>query len=557
MKLTLGIDFGSSASRALVLDIETGNILVTRSTSYKKGENGVITDSDPHLARQCADDYVECMTTSIKGVVEWLKNEGIDPSNILGIGVDATGSTPIPVNEQMQPLSRLADFKDNKNAYAWMWKDHTSYKEAEEITRLAAEMRPQYLDTIGGIYSSEWYWAKLLHCQRVDPELFKGSYSWVEFGDYVPALLAGIKDTNKVERNKCAAGHKGLYSETWGGFPDDEFLGKLSPELVRIKNSLPEKAKAIDQACGTLCDEWAQELGLKAGIPIAMGILDAHAGAIGSGVKKGGLVKIIGTSTCDLGIQPLDEMQGTISGVAGVASESVLPGYWGIEAGQSAVGDLFHWFVSQVLQKDGSVHGELTEKAQQQQPGEAGLLGLDWNNGNRNVLTDPQLSGLILGQSLLTKDFEIYRALIESTAFGARRIIEQMETQGVEVNEVVCCGGIPQKNKLFMQIYADVLNKQMKIVAHEETVALGAAMMGAYVALKAEGNTTSYEELQERCCKMKDVVYSPKVENAAIYNKLYALYKELHDSFGVKEHSQPLYHVMKELLKIKTETKTN
>lgn len=555
MKLTLGIDFGSSAARALVLNVETGDILVTQSTSYKKGENGVITDSDPHLARQCAEDYINCMTISIQGVVEWLKKEGINPSDVLGIGVDATGSTPIPVNEKMQPLSSLADFKENKNAFAWMWKDHTSHEEAEEITALAAKIRPEYLGTIGGIYSSEWYWAKLLHCQRVDPEMFKQSYSWVEFGDYVPAVLAGVNDASKVARNKCAAGHKGLYSETWGGFPDDEFLSTLSPELVRIKNTLPKEAKAIDESCGSLCEEWAERLGLKAGIPIAMGILDAHAGAIGSGVKKGGIVKIIGTSTCDLGIQPLNEMQGSISGVAGVASESVLPGYWGIEAGQSAVGDLFHWFVSQVLQKDGSVHGELTAAAEKQKPGESGLLGLDWNNGNRNVLTDPLLSGLIIGQSLLTKDFELYRALIESTAYGARRIIEQMETQGVEINEVVCCGGIPQKNSLFMQIYADVLNKQMKIVAHEETVALGAAMMGAYVALKKEGNITSYEELQERCCKMKDVVYTPNTENAVTYDKLYALYKQLHDSFGVKEHSQPLYHVMKELLKIKADTK--
>lgn len=555
MEYTLGIDFGSASVRALVLNMSTGQVESIASKSYSKGQNGVIIDrQNAHLARQYPLDYIESMTEAVTVALSEFQKNGKELSAIQGIGIDATGSTPIPITKAVKPLSELPEFKENINALAWMWKDHTAFKEAQQITELAQNIRPNYLDTIGGAYSSEWYWAKLLHCLNIDPELFRASYTWVEFGDFIPAVLAGIKNADQIKRNKCAAGHKGLYNESWGGFADEEFLGELSPELTRIRKTLPNKAFPISDVAGELSDEWAGKFGLQVGIPIAMGILDAHAGAIGSGIKKGSLIKIIGTSSCDLAIQPLDELAGSVQGVAGVAVESVLPGYCGIEAGQSAVGDIFNWFVSQVLGKEGNAQIELTEAAKNLVSGESGLLALDWNNGNRNVLTDVQLSGLVLGQSLQTKDYEIYRALIESTAFGAKRIIDQMESQGVTIDEVICCGGISQKNELFMQIYADIIGKPMKVAANEETVALGAAMMGAYVALLKANKHTSYEELQLKCCQVKEKVYFPEESAVATYSRLYELYKDLHDSFGVEGTTQSLFHIMKELIAIKTNT---
>jgi L-ribulokinase len=291
---------------------------------------------------------------------------------------------------------------------------------------------------------------------------------------------------------------------------------------------------------------------MKEGTPVAMGVMDAHAGGIGSGIKEGSLVKIIGTSTCDLVLGDFNMKNTNILGVAGVVKESVLPGYYGIEAGQSAVGDILNWYISNVLDNSKS-HKELTDKAKELKPGQSGLLALDWNNGNRNVLTDPMLTGLILGQTLQTKDYEIYRALIEATAFGAMRIIEELENQGVVINEIVNCGGITHKNDLFMQIYADVINKPMKIAAIDETVALGSALMGAHAAYKADGIDVSYNELQAKSCSVLEKVYEPDPEAVKVYAGLYENYKLLHDAFGVKGTKLELYPVMKNLIEIKNQ----
>ena len=549
--IVLGIDFGSSTCRVLTMEHESGNVLNSVEQSYSEGENGVLTSENIHLARQNASDYVKSMEIALQKAKEANKEIGIEMSSVVGIGVDATGSTPLPVKNDLTPLSEVKQFKHNLNAYSWMWKDHTSHKEADFVTDKIKEIRPKYLEKIGGAYSSEWFWAKILHCRNIDKEVYDAADTWLELSDYIPAILSGNKDISEVKRNVCAAGHKGLYSAEWGGFPDEEFIESLHPDLLKISKTLPKEALSIEQTSGSLSEEWANKIGMTVGIPIAMGILDAHAGAIGSGIKDGSLVKIIGTSTCDLVLGDLNNGNSNIKGVAGVATESVLPNYFGIEAGQSAVGDILNWFINQVLNKT-KTHGELTEAASEIKAGESGLIGLDWNNGNRNILTDPLLSGLILGQSLQTKDFEIYRALIESTAYGARRIIEQMESQGVVINEVVNCGGISQKNPLFMQIYADVINKPMKIASIDETVALGAALMGAYVAYKVEGKNVSYNDLQDKSCEVLDKVYTPKSENVEIYEKLYQIYLLLHDSFGMKGTKIDLFSVMKDLIEIKT-----
>ena len=552
-KVALGIDFGSSSVRVLTLDIETGKVLNSVEQSYSGGVDGVyVSDSDSLLARQSPADYLKSLETALEKAVVENKKAGIDMSAVAGIGVDATGSTPIPVTKDMVPLASTDKFKDNLNAYSWMWKDHTSYKEAEEITAKAGELRQQYLGKIGGAYSSEWYWAKIWRCLKVDKEVFDAAYTWVEFSDFVPAVLTGVKDAADLKRNVCAAGHKALYSDEWGGYPDNEFLSALDPGLVKVAETLPKEALSIEHNAGGLCKEWADKFGMKEGIPVAMGVMDAHAGGIGSGIKEGSLVKIIGTSTCDLVLGDFNMKNTNILGVAGVVKESVLPGYYGIEAGQSAVGDILNWYISNVLDNSKS-HKELTDKAREQKPGQSGLLALDWNNGNRNVLTDPMLTGLILGQTLQTKDFEIYRALIEATAFGAMRIIEELENQGVVINEIVNCGGITHKNDLFMQIYADVINKPMKIAAIDETVALGSALMGAHAAYKADGEEISYNDLQAKSCSVLEKVYMPDTDAVEVYKKLYENYKKLHDEFGVKGTKLELYGVMKELIEIKNQ----
>ncbi len=550
-KIVLGIDFGSTAIRVLTLELKSGKVINSVEHAYEKGGNGVFTsDSNSLLARQSAADYVSSMKKALEKCQIENKKTGIEMSSVSGIGVDATGSTPLPVTKEMIPLSSLEKFKQNLNAYSWMWKDHTSHKEADFITETITSIRPQYLTKIGGAYSSEWFWAKILHCHHVDKKVFDAAYTWFELSDYIPAVLAGISDADQVKRNICAAGHKGLYNDEWGGFPDAEFIEALHPDLLKTLNTLPEKTFSVEKNSGFLSKEWADEFGLPAGIPIAMGILDAHAGAIGSGIKDGSLVKIIGTSTCDLVLGDLHAGNSNIEGVASVATESVLPNYYGIEGGQSAVGDILDWYIKNILNNNRS-HRELTEEAEKSKVGASGLIALDWNNGNRCILSDPMLSGMIIGQSLQTKDFEIYRALIESTAFGARVIIEDMERQGVMIDDVVNCGGITHKNPLFMQIYADVINKPMKIAAIDETVALGSALMGAYAAYSKEGKTITYNELQHKSCEALEKVYQPNPENVIIYNKLFNIYKKLHDAFGVAGSKIELYSVMKDLIEIK------
>jgi L-ribulokinase len=550
-KIVLGLDFGSTAVRVLTMDLITGKVINTINQAYGDGTCGIFTSPENDLlARQKPADFIYSMRKALKTTL--LQNEalGIKMSMVRGIGVDATGSTPLPVTKEMLPIADLDEFRNNLNAYAWMWKDHSSYQEAKYITQTITEVRPHYLDKIGGAYSSEWFWAKILHCKNIDKSVFDAAFTWLELSDFIPAILTGCKDAKTVKRNICAAGHKALYNTEWGGFPDQHFLEKVDPALVRILQTLPEQTFSTATKSGTLSKKWADEFGMLEGIPIGMGILDAHAGAIGSGIKDGSLIKIIGTSTCDLVLADIDSGKSNIKGVASVAEESVIPGYYGIETGQSAVGDILDWFVKVVLNNE-KTHSDLTVEAEKIKVGSSGLIALDWNNGNRSILSDSMLSGLLIGQHLQTQDYEIYRALIESTAFGARTIIEDMERQGVVINEVVNCGGITHKNKLFMQIYADVINKPMKIAASNETVALGAALIGGHAALKEENSPISYHELQHRSCKILDKIYFPIEENVQTYNELYHLYKKLHDAFGVEGTKIDMYGIMKDLIQIK------
>jgi len=552
-KYTIGLDYGTNSVRALVVDVQTGEEVGTSVFAYPSGKAGILLDpADPECARQHPQDYLDGLTASIRGALDDAARKGMDAADVIGIGIDTTGSTPIPVDAAGHPLALDPRFKDNLNAYVWLWKDHTGHAEAAEITAHTQALRPAYLTKCGGTYSSEWFWSKILHCLHVDPDTFEAAHTWVEHTDWMPAVLTGTERPDVLRRGICAAGHKAMFNEAWGGYPDEDFLAALDERLVRVRRTLPDRAYNAAEAVGQLTEAWAAQLGLPAGIPVAAGAFDAHLGAVGSGIEPGTLVKIIGTSTCDLMVSPMDRDLTDIPGLCGIVPESVLPGQYGLEAGQSAVGDIFNWFVNSI-QPAGQDHEALTAEAERQHPGESGLLALDWHNGNRTVLVDQRLSGLLLGLTLHTTPAEIYRAFVEATAFGARVIMERYEAYGVAVERIVNCGGISAKNRMVMQIYADVMGRPLLISRSNQTCALGAAMSGAVVAGVVAGGYASFAEATAAMTGVQEVVFTPIPEHQAVYNRLYALYLRLHDAFGVREARDDLFDVMKTLLDLRDE----
>ena len=551
---SLGVDFGTNSVRALIVRCSDGAEYGSRVVDYPSGAQGVLLDpKDGLLARQHPGDYLFGLEQSVRGALaEAGRKPDFDPAKVIGIGVDSTGSSPIPVDDKNLALASSAKWKDDLNAQCWLWKDHTAWREAAKITELSAKLRPQYIAKCGGIYSSEWFWAKLWHCLNVAPETFDAAFSWVELADWIPSVLAGVADPRLVKRGVCAAGHKALYSDEWGGLPDKEFLTALDPRLADLRDRLYERAYDASEPAGSLSSDWATKLGLPAGIPIAIGEFDVHYGAIGCGVREGTLVKVIGTSTCDCAVVSASKPVADIPGICGIVKGAILPGFFGIEAGQSAVGDIFKWWVEGVLGGDAALHAELSAEAAKQRPGQAGLLALDWNNGNRTILVDQRLTGLLLGQDLYTTRADIYRALIEATAFGARAIIERLKEYGVRIDQVVCTGGIAEKNPLLMQIYADVTGCVMEVAGSSQTCALGSAIAAAVLA----GAHPDFASAETAMTSLKPESYKPMAENRAVYDQLYALYRELHDSFGGLTRSADLSGVMKRLLDIKYAQRT-
>ncbi len=554
----LGIDYGTNSVRSLIVNTTTGEEIASSVYNYPSGVDGIIIDKhDPHLARQNPQDYIDGLVSTVKKAVRQAKkHKNFSPDKIVGIGVDTTGSTPLPVNSDGTPLALLAEFKNNPNAMAWLWKDHTSRKEAEEITTAAHKSKPDYTKFCGGTYSSEWFFAKILRLARVDKKVFNAAASFVEHCDWIPALLSGDTNPKTLKRSICAAGHKAMFNKkAWKGLPSQKFFSKIDKRLDGIIDKLYSEAYAADEKVGGLCKIWAKKLGLKEGTAISVGAFDAHLGAVGSGIKPGVLVKILGTSTCDMMVFPMKTKLGFIPGLCGIVEGSIMPNHYGLEAGQSAVGDIFNWVVNQLVPEKtakkakGNIHGYLIKQGLKMKPGSSGLLALDWNNGNRTVLVDQNLTGQITGLTIGTTVEEIYRAYIEATAFGARAIIERMAEHGVKAKSVVTAGGLAEKNPLLMQIYADVLQVPMKISSSSQTCALGSAMCGSVVG-GAHKNLTS---AQKSMCDLKDIVYKPKAANVKIYNKLYALYKKLHDGFGTPKFKANYFDVMKELLEIRAE----
>jgi L-ribulokinase len=546
---TLGIDYGTNSVRALVVRCADGKELGTCVVNYPSGRQGVLLDARDHnLARQHPGDYLVGLEKSVTGALAQARTQrGFDAAKVVGIGVDTTGSSPLPVDAHNVPLALAPRWRKNLHAQCWLWKDHTSWREAARITALAAQHRPQFIAKCGNTYSSEWWWSKIWHCLNVAPQVFDAAHSWVELADWVPSVLAGVADPAKIQRGVCMAGHKALYADEWGGLPDKEFLALLDPKLAALRDRLYARAHDATAAAGRLCPTWARILGLPAGIPIAIGEMDVHYGAIGSGVAEGTLVKVIGTSTCDCGVVSASKTVPDIPGICGIVKGAILPGFYGIEAGQSAVGDIFKWWVEVVCGGDDATHGKFTKDAAALRPGQSGLLALDWNNGNRTILVDQRLTGLLLGQTLATAPAEIYRALIEATAFGARAIIERIKEYGVPIKRVVCAGGIAEKNPLLMQIYADVTGCTMLVAGSSQACALGSAVSAAVLA----GAHPDFPAAQAAMTSLKKISYKPRSGAKKTYDRLYALYRQTHDAFGGVNQSIDLSRVMKELLELK------
>ncbi len=489
MAYTIGIDYGTNSVRALVVRAADGAEVGTCVVPYPSGRQGILLDPrDHHLARQHPGDYLRGLEKSVRGALAAARrSRGFSADQVVGLGVDSTGSSPLPVDRHNRALALDPKWRRHLAAQCWLWKDHTGWREAAKITAAAALHRPQYIAKCGQTYSSEWWWSKIWRCLNVAPAVFRAAYSWVELADWIPSVLAGVTEPERIVRGVCAAGHKAMYADEWGGLPDKEFLAMLDPRLAALRDRLYTRAHDAGTAAGTLSPEWARRLGLRPGIVIAIGEFDVHYGAIACGVTEGTLVKVIGTSTCDCAVVSARRKVPDIPGICGIVPGSILPGFLGVEAGQSAVGDIFRWWVDEICGGGDALHAALTREAAKLKPGASGLLALDWHNGNRTILVDPMLTGLLLGCTLHTSRAEVYRALIEATAFGARAIIERLREYGVPVTRVVCAGGIAEKNPLLMQIYADVTGCTMLVAGSGQACALGAAISAAVRRGRASG----------------------------------------------------------------------
>ena len=545
-RYVIGLDYGSDSVRAVVVNVETGKEEASEVIYYPRWAEGQYCNPAQNQFRQHPLDYVEGLEQTVKGALATLPPEVAD--SVVGIGIDTTGSTPCAVDQEGTPLALKDEFKENPNAMFVLWKDHTAVKEADEINQAARTWGgTDFTKFEGGVYSSEWCWAKVLHVLREDEAVRNAAYSWVEHCDWMPALLTGNTDPLTLKRSRCAAGHKAMWHEAWDGLPDEDFLIKIDPLLKGLKGRLYSHTYTSDVKAGDLTAEWAARLGLKAGVAVAVGAFDAHIGAVGAGITKATLSKIMGTSTCDMIVAP-QEVVGDklVPGICGQVDGSILPGMIGLEAGQSAFGDVYAWFkkllawplaallpetrlvnqeTARTLQGEleDKILAKLSEEAANIPADESSVIALDWLNGRRTPFADQTLKGGIVGLTLGTSAPKIFRALVEATAFGARAINEQFKAYNVEVNEVIATGGIAKKSDFVMQITADVLNMPIEVAKSEQACALGAGMFGAVAA----GIFASVAEAQANMGSGFSKKYFPDPDNAAKYDALYQKYREI------------------------------
>ncbi len=540
----LGLDYGSDSVRAMIVGVD-GELVATSVSYYPRWREKRYCDPVNNQFRQHPQDYLDSLIESVQGALSQAP-EGIG-AKIKGIGIDTTGSTPVAVDKAGTPLALKEEFAENPNAMFVLWKDHTAVGEADEINAHNEKYDVDYLCYVGGIYSSEWFWAKLLHVLREDAEVANAAYSWVEHCDWLPFWICGGSDANEIKRSRCAAGHKALWHASWGGLPPEEYFTSLDPILGGWRDRLFNETFPSNEVAGTLSEEWAEKLGLTPGIAVAVGAFDAHMGAVGGEIEPYYLSRVMGTSTCDILVAPESDLdENTVAGICGQVDGSVIPQQIGLEAGQSAFGDVYAWFkeminwpVRELIGNHPDLSPELREKLIQDAADQTiaklseaasqlpldpeGTLALDWLNGRRTPDANQRLKAAITGLNLGTDAPRIFRALVESTCFGARAIVERFEKEGVEIKGLIGLGGVSKKAPFVMQTLADVLQRPIKIAATEQTCALGAAMFGATAA----GIFPNVDQAMHAMGQGFDAEYQPNPENAAPYDRMYARYMTL------------------------------
>lgn len=542
MSIVIGIDYGTDSVRSVIINSNNGKELGSAVVNYPRWKKGKYCDPSTNQFRQHPLDYIEGLEQSIKKALKGAPKG--TAAKVIGIAVDTTGSTPVAVDKKGTPLAMKKAFAENPNAMFILWKDHTGIQEAAEINQLCAKSKIDYSKYEGGIYSSEWFWAKILRTLRVDKKIRKAAYSWVEHCDWIPFLLTGGKDIHKMKRSRCAAGHKALWHEDFDGLPPNRFFKKLDPLLDGLRDRLFTKTYTSDESAGNLSKEWAARLGLSTNVVVAVGAFDAHMGAVGGEIAPYHLCKIMGTSTCDVLVAPMEDIgDNLVKGICGQVDGSVIPGMMGLEAGQSAFGDVYAWFkdllswtLDEVVGKskllDRSLKKQLIEEATERiipqltkaaaklDPGTTGVLALDWLNGRRTPDANQALKGAITGLNLGTDAPKIFRALVEATCFGAKKIIERFEEEGIPIKGVIGLGGVAKKSPFIMQTMADVLNQPVKIAKSEQTCALGAAMFAATAA----GHYDTVSDAMDKMGAGFQKVYLPNPKHAKIYAQLYQEY---------------------------------
>jgi len=542
MSYVIGVDYGTDSVRSVLVNAKNGKEISSGVFYYPRWKKGLYCDSSKNQFRQHPLDYIEGLEISIREV---LKNapKGI-ANKVVGIAVDTTGSTPVAVDKKGTPLAMRSRFANNPNAMFILWKDHTSIREAAEITKLSSKTKINYTKYEGGVYSSEWFWAKILKTVRVDARVAKAAYSWVEHCDWIPFMLTGGQDVREMKRSRCAAGHKALWHEDFGGLPPNSFFKKLDKRLDGLRDRLFEETYTSDRSAGKLCAEWATRLGLTVNVEVAVGAFDAHMGAVGGQIEPFYLSKVMGTSTCDMLVAPYKSVgKKLVSGICGQVDGSIIPGMVGLEAGQSAFGDVYAWFqkllswsLDEVVGKSKLIDSktkklliqesmdniipQLTKAAQKVDTATSTVLALDWLNGRRTPDANQALTGAILGLNLGSDAPKIYRALVEATCYGARAIVERFRSEGIPIKGLIALGGVAKKSPFVMQTMADVLDSPIKVVKSEQTCALGAAMFAATAA-------GVYDNVSDAMAKMGSgfsATYRPNKSNAKLYSKLYKDY---------------------------------